>query len=134
MNIYDNVAVGVSLNPQAISGSSAVNGSGVDTKNYRDAMAVIRTGATSGAPDSFSIAGKVQDSADNSSFADVTGLTFTAITAVSTTGLLRLNLMGDQRRYLRIVVTPTFSGGTSPSVELFGVILLGNAVFNPVNS
>lgn len=134
MNIYDNVAVGLSLEPQAISGSSAVNGSGVDTKNYRDAMAVIRTGATAGTPVSFTVDGKVQDSADNSSFADVTGLTFAQITAANTTKLLRLNLMGDQRRYLRIVVTPAFTGGTSPSVQMFGVILLGNAVFNPVNS
>lgn len=134
MNIYDNVAVGLSLEPQAISGSSAVNGSGVDTKNYRDAMAVIRTGATAGTPVSFTVDGKVQDSADNSSFADVSGLTFAQITAANTTKLLRINLMGDQRRYLRIVVTPAFTGGTSPSVQMFGVILLGNAVFNPVNS
>lgn len=134
MNIYDNVAVGISLESQAVSGSSAVNGSGVDTKNYRDGMAVIRSGAVAGSPSSFTVDGKVQDSADNSSFADVTGLTFTQIVAASTSRLLRLNFMGDYRRYLRIVVTPAFTGGTSPSVQMFGFILLGNAVFNPVNS
>lgn len=55
---------------------------------------------------------KVQDSADNVSFADVTGMTFTAVTAAP--GVQRIATASNQtvRRYLRAVTT-TSGGFTS---------------------
>jgi len=51
---------------------------------------------------------KVQDSADNSTFADVTGLTFTAVTG-ATYERIATSATATIRRYLRVVTTGTFS-------------------------
>lgn len=53
---------------------------------------------------------KVQDSADNVSFADITGVTSGSLNAV---GALRVTGTGNVRRYLRVSATIT---GTTPSV------------------
>lgn len=55
-----------------------------------------------------SVTVKIQDSADNATFADVTGLTFTAATAAGTQRLQTLNT-ATVRRYVRAVSTGTFS-------------------------
>jgi hypothetical protein len=67
---------------------------------------------------------KVQDSADNVSFADVTGMTFTAVTAAP--GVQRIATASNQtvRRYLRAVTTTT-GGFTSAT---FAVAVARNDV------
>ena len=67
---------------------------------------------------------KVQDSADNISFADVTGMTFTAVTAGP--GVQRIATASNQtvRRYLRAVTT-TSGGFTSAT---FAVAVARNDV------
>jgi hypothetical protein len=58
--------------------------------------------------------GKIQDSADNSSFADVTGYTFAQVTASNS--LISLNVDTRKvRRYIRYVGT---IGGTTPSYTM----------------
>jgi hypothetical protein len=58
--------------------------------------------------------GKIQDSADNSAFADVTGYTFTQVTA--STSLQSLNVDTRKvRRYIRYVGT---IAGTTPSFSM----------------
>jgi hypothetical protein len=52
---------------------------------------------------------KIQDSADNSTFADLSGATFGALTAV---GSARIAVTGTVRRYLKVVTTGTFSAAT----------------------
>lgn len=54
----------------------------------------------------------IQDSADNSSFADVTGLVFTATTAAHTTQRLATTATATVRQYLR-AITSTSAGFTS---------------------
>jgi len=57
---------------------------------------------------------KIQDSADNSSFADVTGLAFTAVTTGPTTERVAISNTSTIRRYVRAVTT-TSAGFTSLS-------------------
>lgn len=52
---------------------------------------------------------KVQDSADNVSFADVTGLTFTNVTAAPVAERLQTARDATIRRYLRVATTGTFN-------------------------
>lgn len=59
-----------------------------------------------------SVTAAVQDSADNSSFTAVTGLTFTAATAAPFTQRLATANSATIRRYLRVVTTGTFSSAT----------------------
>lgn len=54
----------------------------------------------------------VQDSADNSSWANVTGLSFTAVTAAPNTQRLATAGNATIRRYLRVITTGTFSSAT----------------------
>lgn len=70
----------------------------------------------------------VQDSADNSTFADVTGLVFTATTAAQTWQRLATANTATLRRYVR--VTTTTSGGFTSAT--FAVVLNRNPVASVV--
>lgn len=89
--------------------TSTRTGSGVDIKNYDGQLTfVLDNGTTSGTTPTLD--GKIQDSADNSSFADVTGATFAQLTAA---GIKTLVMEKNAfRRYIRYVGT---IGGTTPS-------------------
>ena len=98
--------------------TATFNSASVDLQQYSlPAKMVVNVGTVSGtAP---TLDGKVQDSADNSTFADVSGLTLTQATA---SGVASLAIDPRAvRRYIRYVGT---IAGTSPSftmgVELFG--------------
>lgn len=67
---------------------------------------------------------KVQDSADNTTFADVTGLTFTQVTAAPATQRLATSNTATIRRYLR-AVTVTTGGFTSAT---FSVVVNKNPI------
>ena len=86
------------------------NGSGVDMLNYAgNALLVLTCPAGTGTSPTLDL--KVQDSADNSTFADVTNASFTQVTTSASVQDLTLKL-GACARYIRIVKTV---GGTDPS-------------------
>lgn len=58
-----------------------------------------------------SVTVKIQDSADNSSWADLSGAAFAAVTA-GTVSAQRIAVTGTVRRYLRAVSSGTFSAAT----------------------
>jgi len=101
---------GLQLTPGVKTDVAATNGTGVDTtaslafgaQAYLQGMAFAGTDVTV----------KVQDSADNISFADVTGLTFTQITTSRFTQRLATANTATIRRYLR-AITVTTGGFTS---------------------
>jgi hypothetical protein len=138
-SIYDNVAVLKSVAPQSDAGGSAVNGTAVDTLGYNTAMLAFESGAVSGSPTTTSIAVKIQESADGSTnWQDAKDNTNTTIggtvTAASTALLARIEGLGvNRKRYLRVVETTTFSGGTSPAVLVHGNIILGRGFEKPTN-
>ncbi len=81
--------------------AGTVNGTGIDTRDFDEALIVLNAGATSG---SGTLDVKVQDSADNSSFTDISGAAFTQITTATDVA----NYVGRvrtkaYRRYIRIV-------------------------------
>ncbi|TVZ96522.1 hypothetical protein [Streptomyces sp. BK340] len=102
--------------------SAATNGASIDTaasasfgaQAYLQVFSMTGTDATV----------KIQDSADNSSFADVTGLTFTQVTAGPTSERIATASGATVRRYLRAVTTTT--GGFSSLV--FAVVVVKNQV------
>jgi hypothetical protein len=125
-SLSDNIKVMQSLVP-AVRTASA-NGTGVDTMGYNTAVAVINAGDIDLASTDETYAFKVQDSADNSTFADVTGLT-TTITADNEVKKIAINGLGTSiRRYVRVVAT---LGGTTPSWPGSAVIVLGNGFRGP---
>lgn len=89
--------------------TGATNGTSLDTTASvaQGAQAYLQVTAFSGTD----VTIKVQDSADNAAFADVTGLTFTAVTAARTTERVATAAGATIRRYLRVATTT--SGGFS---------------------
>lgn len=93
--------------------TSATNGTGVDLNSLGFGFTTTASFGLQGYLHVFgftgtSVAIKIQDSADNVSFSDVTGGTFTTVTAV---GKERIATGRTQaiRRYLRVATTGTFS-------------------------
>jgi hypothetical protein len=94
--------------------TAAATGTGVDLLDYEGPVVIVQNhGISTGTLD-----GKIQDSADNSSFADVAGATFAQET--TTVGIKSLVVQSKQvRRYIRYLGTV----GTGPQVV--GVSLTG---------
>jgi hypothetical protein len=133
-NAYDNVlhqsVAASSIAIQSISGSSAVNQGSLDTAQGFPAESVmvhVRTEISSGSPTGATLAWKLQESSDNSTFTDADDNTGTVIGATLTTKTVandsyaRVEGIGlNRKRYLRLVYTPAFTSGTSPATLAYG--------------
>ena len=107
----------------ALARTATANGSGVDLQGSNDAegeAVVILDCAAAGAGTTPTYNVKIQDSADNSTFADVTGATFTQVTSTASQQKLTINA-NDVQRYIRAVAT---IGGTSSPSFVASVSLL----------
>lgn len=95
--------------------TAAATGSGVDLQDYEGPVVITQNhGVSTGTLD-----GKIQDSANNSSFADVSGLAFTQET--TTAGIQKLVVQSKQvRRYIKYVGT-VCTGPQVVSVSMVGV-------------
>ncbi len=139
-SIYDDVAVSESVVPQSDTGGSEIDGAVVDTLGYQTGMIAFEAGAISGSPSATSVAVKLQEGAlaDGSDMADAKDNTGTVIGGTLTaagTLLARIEGLGlNRKRYLRVVETTTFTGGTTPAVLVHGNILLGRGFEKPANS
>lgn len=104
--------------------TTATNGSSIDTTASLafGAQAYLHVFAVTGT----SVTVKIQDSADDSSFTDVTGLTFTAATGL-TSQRLQTGRTATIRRYLRAVTTGTFTNA------VFAVMITKNKVASDVS-
>lgn len=108
----DGVDFGVSLHPLTLeTNTGTINGTAVDntTSSANGGIATLHVTAVAGA---LSVVIKVQHSTDSSTWGDVTGGTFAAVSAVTKE---RLEVTGTINRYLRYVAT--FSAGTSVTFQ-----------------
>ena len=87
--------------------TAAATGTGVDLRDYEGLCLVIQNHGTS----TGTLDGKLQDSDDNSTFADVAGLAFAQSTTTADTKALSFQAKGV-RRYVRYLGTV----GTGPQV------------------
>ena len=100
--------------------TATVNRTGVDLVDYEGDIMAILDAEAGGASITYAV--KIQDSADNSSFADVTDLAFTTTTAnTALRETLRIN-SDEIRRYIRAVIT--VAGGTGAGA--LSVVALGS--------
>lgn len=90
--------------------TATANGTGVDLQQYSGDVAVVLDSAA-GTGTSPTLDVKLQDSADNSTFADITSATFTQVTGTAAQQKIVIN-KDAAKRYVRAVAT---IGGTSPS-------------------
>jgi len=129
MKLFDNINVLASLVPATRTADT--NGTGVDTQGYRDGMLVVSAGDIDLASTDETYAINIEESDDNSTFAAVSGLT-TTVTADNQVKLIRVSELNvTRKRYLRAVLDV---GGTTPSIPLAAIFLLGESYTGPVNS
>jgi hypothetical protein len=94
---------------KAQSATATANGTGVDISSYCGNILVILNAAAATAGINPTLDVKIQDSADNSSFADVSGYAFTQVTTTDSLQGLSVDTRLC-RKYIRVVIT---IGGTS---------------------
>ena len=118
--LYDltsNLQAEVSGSPggTALSGTTASNGSSVDTQGLSGPVhGVFLAGAATGTPTSFSVACKLQESDDGSTgWADIANQRTGTLDAAGEVAVVQGH---HTKRYVRTVATPAFTGGTSPTL------------------
>ena len=125
--LRENFSKAISIPIQIIPSTGSLDGAAIDTKvsemvSYDTALALIEIGDITGTPDSVKV--KIQESnvSDFGSGVNTVkgGDEITVAADHSYTKEIERT-----KRYLRIVVTTT--GGTTPTVECFGALLLWNA-------
>ena len=159
-NAYDNVIVQPStvssVAIQSLTGSSAVNGDAYDTSiGIESIMVHVRAEIASGSPSSASVAWALQESTVSGSgyvaAVDNTGTAIGGTLNVHTVavdsyarveGIMLFNTAataapyGGRKRYLRIVLTPTFVAGSGPAILAYAEFIgsPGNGLQLPVRS
>lgn len=135
---------------QSLTGSSAVNQDGIDTAQgalmggVESILVHVRAEIASGSPSASTVAWKLQESNDNGStdsYADAKDNTGTVIGAtlnvhtvavdsyarVEGIGLYNTNLtaapFGGRKRWLRLVLTPAFTSGSSPAILAYAELI-----------
>ena len=99
--------------------TATFNATGIDVSGYKGGLIVTQqVGAVSGTNPTLD--GKLQSSPDNSAWTDISGATFTQVTAANAEEKIGIDVR-EGAKYLRYVGT---LGGTSPSFTM-GVLLLG---------
>lgn len=106
--------------------TAATNGSSIDdgASSAFGAQAYLQVTAFTGTD----VTVKIQDSADNVTFADITGMAFTAVTAAHATQRIATANTATIRRYLRVATTT--SGGLTSAT--FGVAITRNPLAGQV--
>jgi hypothetical protein len=129
-DIGNDIKVVRAIAPHSNSGSSS-NGPSIDRLGYASAVLFVDVGAVSGSPTSFTVDCKLQESDDGSTWADVTGASIGTISTANTQKELNVDLRG-RKRYIRAVLTASFSGGTSPTVLASAALVLGGSDKYPI--
>jgi hypothetical protein len=129
-NIGELLAVVTSVQPQAA--SAAVNGGSIDRQAHSMAQSCVlhtAVGAEAGAPTGISVVSVLQHAPDNATWSNylpdgVNVAQSAALTAADTENALAVDLTAAYR-YIRVVTTPTLTGGTSPTVQVVADVILG---------
>jgi hypothetical protein len=121
--------------PRGYTNGLSVNGPAIDRLGYRYAAILFSHGAATGSPMTYSVAFHLEESADNSSWADVEGVAFTynADSNTSDFDVYSLDLIG-RKRYLRIVAVATLTGGSSPAMPVAVDMALSGYIREPVTN
>jgi hypothetical protein len=135
IKLFEDVKVLPAYSPNAVS-AGTITGESIDTAEYQDAMFVVNVGNTFGTPTSMTINTKIQHSATGTGdWSDITGATMTEITSAFVTGELKLDIgKAGIKRYVRLITVVTLTAGTTPTVGVDAIALLGTPTYAPVGN
>ena len=127
-DLGDTINSFLSIAPQTVGAGATeatVNGVGVDRLGYESAVFVFGNCQPFGVPLGVTVTCKVQDSSDNSTYADISGASSTHnITNTYTETEIAVDLK-PQARYVRGVMSVQFNGGSGPYVIVDAHGILG---------
>lgn len=131
------IASQVTLAPQTIgtTGNASVDGVGVDRKGYESAVFVFSNSealAITTIPTGLTITYTVQDSSDDSTFADTAYSDTCVITNTYTVTEVDVHDMKPLDRYVRGKVEYSATGGSGDFIVVSGTIVLGAPTNYPV--
>lgn len=119
---YIKTVVGVAA---AASAAGARNGAAIDRDGYDSCVLFAQAGAATGAPTTRTLDAKIQESEDGTTgWTDVEGAAIAQIAADNGSAKVNVDLSGVQR-YIRVVQTVGFTGGTSPALPNSAAVVLG---------
>ena len=120
---------GVLVAPRSGTAPAAVaagtrNSAAVDRLGFDSCVLAAQTGAASGTPTTLTLAAKLQESADGATgWADIADAAIEPLTAAN--GIARVNVrLPAAKRYLRVVETVGFTGGSGPTIGASSTIVL----------
>lgn len=125
---FEHAKAVTSIAPKSLD-AGAENGVAVDTAGFGDGVAIISIGAATGSPSAQTVDAKLQESANGTSgWADISGAAIVQATADNKTAEIKISrrTRAASERYIRAVITPGFTGGTSPEIPCAATIVLGN--------
>lgn len=133
-SVYDAVKSVRAVDP--IAASSVQTSAAIDTLGYNSAVVVVTNGAATGTPSSYTVDAKVQHATTSGgSYSDVTGASITQITTDGAQKTIRIEGLGQNvNRYIKVLITPALTGGTSPKALISGTVHLGRAYREPVGN
>ncbi|MEE9140513.1 MAG: hypothetical protein V3U18_07020 [Alphaproteobacteria bacterium] len=112
------------INP-ADSAAATINGPAIDRSGFLSAVLHHASGAATGTPTAQTVDSKLQDSADGSTgWADITGAAAAQLTADDTDADVNVDF-GTTKKFIRVVTTVGFTGGTSPTIPVAATVMLG---------
>lgn len=121
--------------PTAHSGTTAVNSAIIDRQGFDSAVILVSAAQTTSNPTVATITPKIVHG-NASNLSDVGDVTLnTAITAIECDAAAafvayQVDLRG-MKRYIRVVTTPAFTGGTSPEIAASVGFVLSDANIEP---
>lgn len=120
------------LQAQLFSGETAVYGPKIDRLGYDAAVFSLQTGTPSGSPSVVGVTAKLQTMSGETDWVDISGAS-TIISGESIPHQHEINQdLKSQSRYIRMVATPHFTGGSSPKIEAAATCVLGEPRIMPV--
>jgi hypothetical protein len=122
----------------SVSGSTAVNGPDLNNNPalFEGGVIIVQVSGVTGVPTSFALTVAIQTAPDNGSGAAGTyvalkdGFGNVEQIIVTAAGVFKLRYeAATASKFVRVVVTPAFVGGTAPTATVAGVALLGSGKY-----
>lgn len=128
----------MAIKPQSLSGTTASTSAIIDRMGFASANLILMAGAVGGEPTGAKVAviiqhGDAANLSDAATFATVG--TFGADDDPLTNAEISRHVKLDgAKRYIKVVGTPAFTGGTTPSIPFAAAVALGDGDAAPVDS
>jgi hypothetical protein len=126
--------LGTPIQPQQLTGTTTLNSGSIDLQLCRRALFTFNQGTFGGTSPTCSAQAQIQESADNSTWANCPQDSALTISAQNTglTKEIRAGMLSAGKRYARLQVVCTV-GGTSPTIPVAGLAVGGEADHKPAS-